>query len=298
MIVNRRIQQTRSDKVLSWLFIVPILGILVFAAFIPLTLGLGLSVTNYSPGMESEFVGAHNYLRMLRSELFRQSVWNNVSFAVMAVGFELVAGTFLAILFSHDTKFNRLFTTVLLIPMTIAPVAAGTLWRMLLDGRYGLVNYLLRLVGQDPVPWLTDPNIALFSIAGVDFWQFTPFVAILVMSSVKAVPRSYIEAALADGATQLKIIASIILPVISPTLVIVAMIRFIDAFKVFGTVYVMTGGGPGNRTLMLPNYIHQEGIRLFRVGFSSAVAMVFLAFMFVLAALFIKLRNRQMRRFG
>lgn len=299
MTIDRKIHHDRSDKILSWLFLLPVLAILVVAAFIPLGFGVGLSVTNYEPGIENtEFVGLANYIRLFASELFQQSVRNNVLFAVLAVGLELVAGTFLAILISYDNRSNRLLTTIVLIPMTIAPVAAGILWRMLLDGRFGIVNHVIELVGFSAVGWLSDFRVALYSIAMVDFWQFTPFVAILVVSSVKAIPRSYIEAALADGAAQIKIIFRIIIPMIAPTLVIVAMIRFIDAFKVFGTVYVMTGGGPGNATLLLPNYIYQEGIRFFRVGFSSAIAMVFIAFMFLLAALFIKLRNTQMRRFG
>ncbi|MEX2445608.1 MAG: sugar ABC transporter permease [Alkalispirochaeta sp.] len=298
MIINRKIHQNKTDKFLSWLFLIPVLLILVVAAFVPLGFGLGLSVTDYEPGIENtSFVGFANYIRLFTSELFQQSVRNNVLFALMAVGLELVFGTFLAIIISHDNRSNRLLTTIVLVPMTIAPVAAGILWRMLLDRTYGAVNYFLSFFGIEAIGWLSDYRVALYSIAMVDFWQFTPFVAILIVSSIKGVPRSFVEAALADGASQFKIIRKIVLPIIAPTLVIVGMIRFIDAFKVFGTVFVMTGGGPGNSTLLLPNYIYQEGIRFFRVGFSSAIAMVFIAFMFILAGLFIKLRNSQMRRF-
>ncbi|MFW5811879.1 MAG: carbohydrate ABC transporter permease, partial [Alkalispirochaetaceae bacterium] len=298
MIINRKIHQNRQDKLLSWLFLIPVLLILVVAAFIPLAFGLGLSVTNYEPGIENtQFVGLANYVRLFTAELFQQSVRNNILFALMAVGLELIFGTFLAIIISHDSRGNRLLTTIVLIPMTIAPVAAGILWRLLLDRTYGAVNYFLSFFGVEAIGWLSDHRVALYSIAMVDFWQFTPFVAILIVSSIKGVPRSFVEAALADGASQFKIIYKIVLPMIAPTLVIVAMIRFIDAFKVFGTVFVMTGGGPGNATLLLPNYIYQEGIRFFKVGFSSAIAMVFIAFMFLLAGLFIKLRNAQMRRF-
>ena len=299
MLVIRRVHQNRLDKVLSWVFLLPVFLVLAMAAFVPLGYGLGLSFTNFTLGeIHTHFIGLANYVELLKSQLFQQAVRNNVLFAVMAVGLEMIFGTIVAMIISQDSRLNRAVTTVALIPMVIAPVAAGILFRMMLDQQYGVVDYLLSLVGLPRIGWLSDYHVAIYSIVMVDLWQFTPYVAILVVSSIKAIPKSFIEAALVDGASLGKIFRIIILPIISPVLIVVAMIRFIDAFKVFGTVYTMTQGGPGNATLMLPNYIYEQGVNLFRVGFSTASAFVFILAMFILAFFFIRFRTLQLRRLG
>lgn len=299
MLIVRRIHQNRTDKIISWLFLVPVFVVLAIAAFIPLGYGLGLSLTNYTLGQANiHFIGLGNYIALFKSHLFGQSVRNNVLFAVMAVGVEMILGTVLAMIISEDSRLNRVATTIMLIPMVIAPVAAGILFRMMLDQQYGVVDYLLSFVGVPRIGWLSDYHVAIFSIVMVDVWEFTPFVAILIVSSIKSIPKSFIEAALVDGASLWRVFWKVILPVISPVLIMVAMIRFIDAFKVFGTVYTMTQGGPGNSTLMLPNYIYDEGVNLFRVGFSTASAFVFILAMFVIAFVFIRFRSIQLKRVG
>jgi len=283
------------------MFLLPVFLILAVAALIPLAYGFGLSFTNYqltNPDVHTKFIGLGNYVELFKSQLFQQSVRNNVIFALLSVSMELIAGTFLAMLLANEDRLTRVVTTIVLLPMVIAPVASGTLWRMMLDRTYGVINYLLGFVGVPATGYLANYKIAIYAIIFVDFWQYTPYVAILVLSSIKAIPRSFIDSALVDGANLWKIFRSMILPIISPVVIIVAMIRFIDAFKVFDTVYVMTQGGPGNATLMLPNYIYQQGIQFFKVGYSSATAFVFILVMFLLSFIFIRLRTRQLRKLG
>jgi multiple sugar transport system permease protein len=301
MLVMRRIHATRRDRLLSWLFLLPVFLILLVAALIPLAYGFGLSFTNYqlsNPNVHTAFVGLANYIELFGSQLFQQSVRNNVIFALLSVSLELVAGTLLAMFLSGEGRVSRIVTTIVLIPMVIAPVASGTLWRMMLDRTYGVINYLMGFLGIPAIGFLANYKIAIYAIIFVDFWQFTPYVAILVLSSIKAIPRSFIDSALVDGASLWRIFRSMILPIISPVVIVVAMIRFIDAFKVFDTVYVMTQGGPGNATLMLPNYIYQQGIQFFRVAYSSATAFVFIIAMFLVSFIFIRLRTLQLRKLG
>jgi multiple sugar transport system permease protein len=130
----------------------------------------------------------------------------------------------------------------------------------------------------------------------VDIWQYIPFVAVLVLSSIKALPTSFLDAARVDGASPWKVFWKIILPIISPVIIIVAMIRFIDAFKVFDTIFVMTQGGPGNATEMLPTYIYRQGIKFMNIGYSSATAIVFVISMSLIAWAFSRLRDRQLKR--
>lgn len=300
MLVTRTLYQSPTDKALSWLFVMPVIIILLVAAFIPLGWGLYLSFFRYKLNMPSAtaFIGFKNYLDIFSDELTIRSLRNNVLFAVLSVSVELVIGVTVAMMLSTDNRFTRGLVSVLMIPMIIAPVAAGTLWRMMLDRTYGVVNYLLSFVGIRPVSWIGDPHIALYTIVLVDCWQFIPFVALLVLSSIKAMPTSFLDAARVDGASPWKVFWRIILPITAPVIIIVAMLRFIDAFKVFDTIFVMTQGGPGNATEMLPTYIYRQGIKFLNIGYSSATAILFVIAMSVIAYSFQKLRDRQLMRLG
>ncbi len=299
MLLSRNIYQSNTDKILSWVFLMPVVITLLIAAFIPLGYGFVLSFYKYKLNMPSipiRFVGLQNYIDIFSDELFRQSLSNNILFAVLSVSIEMFLGIIIAMLLSDDNKLSRTMTTVLLIPMIIAPVASGTLWRMMLDRTFGIINYLISFIGIEAVSWLGDPTIAIYTIVFVDIWQFTPYVAILILSSIKAIPRSFMDSARVDGASPWKLFWKIILPISSPVIIVVMMVRFIDAFKVFDTIFVMTQGGPGNATEMLPTYIYRQGIKFFKVGYSSSTAILFVLTMSMVAWGFNRLRNSQLRR--
>jgi len=300
MLISRHIVQSRRDVLYSWLFLIPVFVILSITAFIPLGFGFGLSFFKYKLNLQRApiFNGIGNYIEIFQDELFIDAVKHNIFFAVLAVSTEMTIGIVIAMMLSDDSKITRLLISLLMIPMIIAPVAAGTLWRMMLDRTYGIVNYLLTLVGLPAVSWIGDYRIAIYTIIFVDCWQFTPFVAILVLSSIKAIPITLIDAARVDGASPLKVFTRIVLPITAPVIIIIAMIRFIDAFKVFDTIFVMTQGGPGTATEMLPTYIYRQGIKFLRIGYSSAAAVLFIISMSLIAWGFIHLRTKQLERIG
>jgi multiple sugar transport system permease protein len=301
MLISRHIHQTASDRIWSWAFLLPVVAVLMIAAFIPLGYGLVLSFFRYKLTIATSrpaFIGLQNYFNMFRDEIFIKSLTNNVVFALLSVSIELGIGVMVAMMLSDDNRMSRLMTTFLMVPMIIAPVAAGTLWRMMLDRTYGVVNYLLSFVGIPPVSWIGDYRIALYTVVFVDCWQFIPFVALLVLSSIKSIPQSFLDAARVDGASPWKVFTKVVLPITSPVIIIVAMIRFIDAFKIFDVVFVMTQGGPGNATEMLPTYIYRQGIKFLDVGYSSATAILFIIAMSLIAWVFLRLRSLQLRRLG
>jgi multiple sugar transport system permease protein len=301
MLISRHIHQTASDRIWSWAFLLPVVAVLMIAAFIPLGYGLVLSFFRYKLTIATSrpaFIGLQNYFNMFRDEIFIKSLTNNVVFALLSVSIELGIGVMVAMMLSDDNRMSRLMTTFLMVPMIIAPVAAGTLWRMMLDRTYGVVNYLLSFVGIPPVSWIGDYRIALYTVVFVDCWQFIPFVALLVLSSIKSIPQSFLDSARVDGASPWKVFTKVVLPITSPVIIIVAMIRFIDAFKIFDVVFVMTQGGPGNATEMLPTYIYRQGIKFLDVGYSSATAILFIIAMSLIAWVFLRLRSLQLRRLG
>lgn len=288
-------RRSRGDRVATWVFLAPTLIFLGITALLPLLYSAYLSFFRLKlnlPNQVPQFIGFQNYIDMFQDATLGISTWNTVLFAVVSVTLEVVIGLFLAMALCSDKKWARICTSILLVPMIMAPVAIGTMWRMMLDSSTGIINYFLSFFGIPSITWLSSPNTAMISVIMVNVWQLVPWVAIICAAGLKALPSDCLEAACVDGATNGQIFRKIILPMISPLLTIVVMLRFVDAFKVFDTVYVMTNGGPGTATEMLPNYIYKQGLRFFNAGYSASLAIVFIAIMSLVTVGFLKLRDR------
>nr|CRY94109.1 hypothetical protein [uncultured prokaryote] len=212
---------------------------------------------------------------------------------MISVALEVVLGLMLAMILCSDKMWARIVTSIFMIPMIMAPVAIGTMWRMMLDATTGVINYLLSFLGIGAIQWLSDPTMAKVSVLLVNVWQLTPWVAIICVAGLKALPGECIQAALVDGATPRQIFWKIVLPLVKPVLVIVIMMRFTDAFKVFDTIYTMTNGGPGTATEMLPNFIYKQGLKYYDAGYTAALAVIFVLSMTLLSLFFLKWRRRE-----
>ena len=245
------------------------------------------------PNQTPQFVGFENYARMLTDQLLHTSTWNTILFAVISVALETVLGLMVAMVICSDRRWARIVTSIFMIPMIMAPVAIGTLWRMMLDSSTGVINYLLSFLGIPSINWLSNPTSAMIAVMLVNVWQLTPWVTVICAAGLKALPSDCLQAGLMDGATSGQIFRHIVIPLIKPVLVVVLMIRFIDAFKVFDTVYVMTNGGPGSATEMLPNYIYKQGLKFFDAGYAAALAIVFVLTMTLCTTLFLRWRKRE-----
>lgn len=284
-----------SDAVWSWIFMTPTTVFLVITALIPLLYSVYISFFKLKmnlPNATPTFVGFANYARMLTDKTLRVATSNTFKFAFISVTLELILGLFVAMAFCSDRRWARLGTSILLVPMIMAPVAIGTLWRMMLDGNTGVINYLLSFLGIESVNWLSNPKYAMPAVLFVNVWQLVPWVVIVAAAGLKALPGDCLEAALVDGASNRQIFWHIVLPMISPLLVIIYMLRFVDAFKVFDTVYTMTNGGPGTATEMLPNYIYKQGMKYFDVGYTAALAIAFVLVMSLFTSIFLRIRRK------
>jgi multiple sugar transport system permease protein len=284
-----------NNKFITWLFLLPTIIFLTLTAFIPLLYSFWLSFFNLKinmPFLVPHFVGLTNYIRMFTDQIFIRSTLNTVVFALLSVFFEIIIGVMLAMMISGESKRERLIRAILMVPMIMAPVAAGTMWRMLLDSSTGVVNYLGVLAGLPKIGWLGHPILAFLSVIIVNVWQVVPWTAIVIVSGLKGISQDIIHAALVDGASPWRIFWNIVLPFIRPILVVVFLIRFIDAFKVFDTIYVMTGGGPGMATEMLPNYIFNQGLNYFDASYAAALAVSFILIMSLISSLFINNKGR------
>ena len=180
-----------EDQVTTWLFLMPALIIVLVAVIIPLCNSFVLSFEKVRinvPGFIPQFVGLDNYLRMLDDLVFIRSVQNTALFAFASVPVELILGMMLAMMLSGDSTGARIMRSIMLIPMIMAPVAAGTMWRMMLDKNTGIINYLLTCIGIPAVDWLGNPKLAIFSVIMVDVWRMTPWFALLLISGIKSIP--------------------------------------------------------------------------------------------------------------
>ena len=291
-----RLQRRKSDKFACWAFLTPTLIFLAVTALFPLLYSVYLSFFRLKLNMPNQtptFVGLNNYIKMFSDTMLHTSTVNTLVFAFISVALEVVLGLMIAMVICSDSMWSRVATSVFMIPMIMAPVAIGTLWRMMMDASTGVLNYFLSFAGIEKIQWLADPFMAKVSVLLVNVWQLTPWVTVICAAGLKALPQDCIQAALVDGATPRQIFWKIVLPLIKPVLVIVVMMRFTDAFKVFDTIYTMTNGGPGTATEMLPNFIYKQGLKYYDAGYAAALAIVFVLTMAFITLFFLRLRKKE-----
>jgi multiple sugar transport system permease protein len=295
--VNKKKNKKRNgDAASSWLFLLPTMVFMSLTALFPLLYSVYLSFFKLKinmPNQKPVFIGLANYIRMFQDKLLATSTVNTALFAIVSVALEVILGLMIAMVICSDKRWARGITSLFMIPMIMAPVAVGTLWRMMLDPSTGIINYFLHFFGIGEITWLGSPGTAMFSVIMANVWQLTPWVTVICVAGLKSMPLDCIQAAIVDGATPQQIFWKIVLPLMKPVLVIVLMIRFIDAFKVFDTIYVMTNGGPGASTEMLPDYIYKQGLKYFDAGYTAALAIVFVLIMTLCTLLFLKWRKKE-----
>ena len=291
-----RLQRRKSDKFACWAFLTPTLIFLAVTALFPLLYSVYLSFFRLKLNMPNQtptFVGLNNYIKMFSDTMLHTSTVNTLIFAFVSVALEVVLGLMIAMVICSDSMWSRVANSIFMIPMIMAPVAIGTLWRMMMDASTGVLNYFLSFAGVEKIQWLADPLMAKVSVLLVNVWQLTPWVTVICAAGLKALPQDCIQAALVDGATPRQIFWKIVLPLIKPVLVIVVMMRFTDAFKVFDTIYTMTNGGPGTATEMLPNFIYKQGLKYYDAGYAAALAIVFVLTMAFITLFFLRLRKKE-----
>ncbi|NPV52439.1 MAG: sugar ABC transporter permease [Firmicutes bacterium] len=274
-------------------FLIPTVLFLGFTSLYPLIYALILSFhrLDLKFGTEARFIGLGNYLRALTDPFFGKSVITTVLFVIITVAGETVLGMVIALLVSQQRGYYRLARSLLLIPLVMTPVVIGILWRMLFNPDFGLINYIVTLLGGHKLSWLGTPSLALVGVMLVDIWEWTPFVALCFVSGITALPYNTVEAALVDGASSWQLFWRVTLPLLRPVILVTVLLRLLDAFKVVDTIYVMTAGGPGNTTKLLSLFIYEMGLKYFNIGYASALSWIFIVLMLVLTFYFLKERG-------
>ena len=279
-----------GDRGLAGLFVSPALLLLIFLSIFPLLWALYLSFTNYSATRDApaEWVGFGNYIDVLTSSAVHERALTTLIYVVGAVTLQTVLGFTIAYLISRRSRGRGVLTTLFLTPMMLSPVVVGLFWKFMLDTQFGVVNSILGSLGFGQVEWLTSQRLALFSVIIVDTWQWTPFIMLIALAGLTAVPQYLYEAASIDRASEWFRFRHITLPLVWPLLLIAVLFRAIEAFRLFDLVYILTQGGPGVSTETLSFHVYKVAFLGFDTGLASAYGILMVIVVIILAQLYLR----------
>jgi multiple sugar transport system permease protein len=283
---------TRLAKPRYHWFVIP--GLLVTFAIIvfPWVFTVWMSFHEWKLGGAAQWVGLRNYIELATNQRFLESIWHTFYFTAVAVVLPLVLGTFAAVVFHREFPFRGVLRTIFIMPMMATPVAIALVWTMMFHPQLGVLNYLLSLVGIGPSEWVFARHTVIPSLALVEVWLWTPFVMIIVLGGLAAVPTEPYESAQLDGATQWQMFWRITFPLVLPFIVVAGIIRTIDALKAFEVIYVISNGGPGTASETINLYLYSQAFAYYNVGNASAVVVVFFAIIIVLSLVLLWARER------
>ena len=287
------------SKKSPYIFILPALLILLSVLVIPVFSSIRLSFFEWSLRdirNAPTFIGLRNFVEIFKSEYFHTSIRVTLMFTVSVVVLEMFIGMIIALMLEEGVPGLRLFRTIFILPVMIAPVVVGVVWKFMYNPSYGKINYFLTQLGLEPVGWLSDPQMALVSIIITDIWQWTPFVFLLLLAGLQGIPGDLSDAGKVDGANYLQNLIHIKLPCISGVIGITAVLRLIDAFRGLVVMFIMTNGGPGMSTEILSLHLYKTAFTDQRLGKASAVAVVLLFIITMLSIVFVRNSIKEEKR--
>ncbi|MFC0407240.1 carbohydrate ABC transporter permease [Roseomonas elaeocarpi] len=268
-------------------------AVLFAAAMIvfPFGYAVWLSLSEVALGTPPRFTGLNNYARMLADAEFWNGLRLTLTLYVVSLAAQLVLGTWLGLLLARSDRARGIVRTVLISPFMLPPVVVGMMAIVILDPSFGIANWLLGRAGLPPHLWLSDPDTVILTVAGIDTWQWTPFVALIVMGGYLSLPGELFEAAEMDGAAGWQRFRRITLPLLGPTLVTAAVLRSVDLLRFFDIIYLTTQGGPGTASTTLNILAYRRGFEFYDLGYASAMMVTLSAIVFASVLGFARLRQ-------
>ncbi|MFW5985957.1 MAG: carbohydrate ABC transporter permease [Halanaerobiales bacterium] len=238
------------------------------------------------PWEARKFVGFDNFMKFFTSSSVQNSLKLTILFTLLVTGISLVLGLLMAMLLNRDFKFKVVVITSILIPQTISPSILGLIWKLMYNSKYGVFNYFLRPFGLDQV-WL-GKDLAFASVVITSVWMATSFMTLISLAGLQNLPPDVYEAAELDGANKFQSFWNITLPLLKPVLGIAVILQQVACLHIFGIIYTLTGGGPGERTNVLAMEVYRQGLNNGFVGYGAAVATVLAVLALMISMVFIK----------
>jgi len=281
-----------SDLSIRNLFIIPSIVFLIVFNIFPLLYSLGYSFTDFraSTNAPAKFVGLANYRELLNDEFIWANFAITAKYVLISVTGQVIVGFGVAMLLNRDIPFKGLLTTLLMLPMMLSMAVVGLFWKLLYDPSFGIINYAL---GLGTFEWLADPDVALYAIAITDIWMWSPFVMLLSLAGLSAVPKHLYEAAAIDRAGSLYTFFRITLPLVAPILMIAIIFRTMEAFKTFDLAYILSSQPT---TELISIRLYKMAFQEWQTGMSCALAYIVLIMVLAITNIYIKYLNKVKER--
>ena len=280
---------TSNNKMFPRLMISPTVLVLLVMTAYPVLFTIYYSFTNYNYVKKSyKFIGLENFVKLLTNHNFQIAIWNTVKFCVLAMVFEVSLGLLLAVFVNSFKRGQKVLRTLFLLQYLLPNITLALTWQMMLSNNYGIVNQILQFFGLKGHNWFMEVGTAFGSIVMIDVWQNVPFVFLMLYATLQTVSADQYEAARIDGANGWQMFWKITIPNISGGIVLCALLRTIDTFRLFDKVNVLTGGGPAGSTTTITQYLYNYGIKNLKFGFGSAGAIIMAVLVLVLSSSYIK----------
>ena len=283
-----RVPGVSSDKTFAYILLAPAVFVLLALSIYPLVniVMLSLQVTSGSTSRWS----LSNFARLFSDQFFTDALLHTLIFAVAALTLEFLLGLGLAVLLNRHIRGRSLFRTMLLVPMMLPTVVAGVVWRLMLNPNFGAVNGSLKGLGvnTDALTWTSSPGLAMLSIIVVDVWQWTPFMFLILLAGLQAIPQEPYEAAVIDGSSPWQTFRHVTLPLLKPAILVALLLRTMDLLRVFDQVFILTEGGPGFATETISLYIYRTAFRFSDFGYAAAMSFVLLIVTNIISAFYIR----------
>jgi len=281
----------------AFVFLLPMLVYIMVWRIFPLihTLFLSTQSWNIMYKRGPVFIGFRNYYELIGDSRFHHALLISFFFMFVATFIEVIFGTLLAVIMDKAIRGRGVLRGIILLPMFLTPVAVGTIWKIIYEPSIGPLNYFLEILTLEKVNWLGSSRTALWAILISDIWQWSPFIFLLVLSALQSIPQTLVEAAKVDGAGDFTVFFRITLPLIMGTIFLSALLRSMDAFRVFPKIYIMTGGGPGFATESASLLVLKTAFRYFEVGYGASMTIVMLLLLMVVYTVYLKQRQIHVR---
>ena len=283
----------RHDTSLPYLLIAPTVAVLVALSIYPLIYAVRISL--HTGSGEAAHWGLANFARLASDKFFLSALVHTFVYAVVALTFEFLLGLGLAVMLDRPLRGRSLFRSALLIPMMLPPVVVGVVWRLMLNPDFGAINGTLKGAGvnTESLTWTASPVLALASVIAVDIWQWTPFMFLVLLAGLQAIPQEPYEAAIVDGSTSWQTFRYVTLPLLKPAILIALLLRTMDLLRVFDQIFILTEGGPGFSTETVSLYIYRTAFRFSDFGYAAAMSFVLLLLTNIVSVGYIRLLQKQ-----
>ncbi len=269
-----RLTPKSREAIAAYLFILPtLIGFVIFIAY-PLVESLRISFYEYGIWGDTTYIGTENFQRLTTDTRLHHTYRNTVVFTMFAVFLNAGVGLLLAVFLNRrmPTLVSNFYRSVFFFPILVAHTYISVIWKYLYAEDTGVFNFYLSLLNIDSIPWLREPGWAMAAIIILDVWKNAGFAMLVFLAGLQSIPNEYYEAAQLDGASERQLFTRITIPLLSPTIFFILVIFFIGAFQVFDSIFVLTGGGPGDATRSVVMYIYQQAFQRLDFGYAAAIS--------------------------